>query len=136
MPSRSPGAARATESLCRCLDPGRARPEGKWWYVIADQILSDNANRVMEFGVGNPLMIPGHRVAAKTGTTNDNRDALTIGWTPHLLVAVWVGNADDRPMDAIVGATGAAPIWHQIMAWGLPSGGDGWPSPPPDVHRA
>jgi membrane peptidoglycan carboxypeptidase len=110
------------------VDPGVA--------YIMNQMLSDNANRVMEFGVDNPLVIPGHQVAAKTGTTNDNRDALTIGWTPHLLAAVWVGNADNHPMDAIVGATGAAPIWHQIMAQGLPAGGDGWPSPPADVHQA
>ncbi len=110
------------------VDPGVA--------YIMNQMLSDNANRVMEFGVDNPLVIPGHQVAAKTGTTNDNRDALTIGWTPRLLAAVWVGNADNRPMDAIVGATGAAPIWHQIMAQGLPAGGDGWPSPPADVHQA
>src|SRR5579875_1340544 len=87
------------------VDPGVA--------YIMNQMLSDNANRVMEFGVDNPLVIPGHQVAAKTGTTNDN-----------------------RPMDAIVGATGAAPIWHQIMAQGLPAGGDGWPSPPADVHQA
>ncbi len=110
------------------IDPGVA--------FIMNQMLSDNANRVMEFGVSNPLVISGHQVAAKTGTTNDNRDALTIGWTPHLLTAVWVGNADNRPMDAVVGATGAAPIWHQIMARGLPAGGDGWPPAPADVHPA
>jgi membrane peptidoglycan carboxypeptidase len=110
------------------IDPGVA--------FIMNQMLSDNANRVMEFGVDNPLVVSGHQVAAKTGTTNDNRDALTIGWTPHLLAAVWVGNADNRPMDAVVGATGAAPIWHRIMAQGLPAGGDGWPSAPSDVHRA
>jgi membrane peptidoglycan carboxypeptidase len=118
----APAAAR------QALDPGVA--------YIMNSVLSDDRNRALEFGLGSPLTVPGHQVAAKTGTTNDNRDALTVGWTPHLLTAVWVGNADDSPMDSVVGATGAAPIWHQIMAGALAGTADGWPAAPSDVYRA
>lgn len=110
------------------VDPGVA--------YIMNAMLSNDQNRAMEFGLGSPLTVAGHQVAAKTGTTNDNKDALTVGWTPHLLTAVWVGNADDSAMDSVVGATGAAPIWHQIMAGALGPGSDGWPPAPTDVYSS
>ena len=53
--------------------------------------------------------------AAKTGTTTDFRDNWTLGYTPHLAVGVWVGNADNEPMVRTSGVTGAAPIWHDFM---------------------
>ncbi|MDQ6772246.1 MAG: transglycosylase domain-containing protein [Candidatus Dormibacteraeota bacterium] len=109
----------------QALDPGVA--------FIMNDILSTDRNRAIEFGLGSDLTVSGHRVASKTGTTNDNKDALTVGWTPRLLTAVWVGNTDDSPMNGVVGALGAAPIWHQIEASGLASG-DSWPSPPDDVY--
>ncbi len=51
----------------------------------------------------------------KTGTTNDFRDNLTVGYTPYLTVGVWTGNKDGRPMRDVLGITGAAPIWHDAM---------------------
>ncbi len=84
-------------------------------YIISS-ILSDNGAREMEFGTNSPLNIPGKTVSVKTGTTNDFRDNWTIGYTPNYLVAVWVGNDDNSPMQGLVsGITGAAPIWHSIM---------------------
>ena len=53
--------------------------------------------------------------AVKTGTTNDFRDNWTIGYTPDLLVGVWVGNADNRPMREVSGVTGAAPLWRDVL---------------------
>ncbi len=84
-------------------------------YIISS-ILSDNSAREMEFGANSPLNIPGKTVSVKTGTTNDFRDNWTIGYSPNYLVAVWVGNNDNSPMQGLVsGITGAAPIWHDIM---------------------
>lgn len=84
---------------------------------IISQILQDNGAREMEFGSNSELKIGSKLVAAKTGTTNDFRDNWTIGYTPSRLVAVWVGNNDNKPMGALVsGITGAAPIWNTIMA--------------------
>lgn len=85
-------------------------------YIISD-ILSDNVARQSAFGAGSLLEIPNHRVAVKTGTTNDLKDNWTIGYTPEYLVTVWVGNNDNTPMNQylVSGVTGAAPIWHRVM---------------------
>ncbi|MFN2227834.1 MAG: hypothetical protein ACK2UY_16050, partial [Anaerolineae bacterium] len=53
--------------------------------------------------------------AAKTGTTDDWRDAWTIGYTPDLVAGVWVGNADNTEMKNVAGSRGAGPIWHNFM---------------------
>ncbi len=85
-------------------------------FIISD-ILSDNGARVLAFGENSALKIPGKVVSAKTGTTNDFRDNWTIGYTPSYVVSVWVGNNDNSPMSYLAsGITGAAPIWHSIMA--------------------
>lgn len=88
---------------------------------IISNILSDNAARTMTFGAVNSLIIPNYQVAVKTGTTNEKKDNWTIGWTPNLLVSVWVGNNDSTPMGKVSsGVSGAAPIWRQIMLYALP----------------
>lgn len=80
-------------------------------YLISD-ILADNAARAGMFG--SSLTVPGKKVAVKTGTTDDNRDAWTIGYTPDLAVGVWVGNNDNTPMLS-GGGTLAGPIWRAVM---------------------
>jgi membrane peptidoglycan carboxypeptidase len=82
--------------------------------TISD-ILSDNNARIPTFGANSPLNIPGHAVAVKTGTTNNNKDAWTIGYTPNLVVGVWAGNNDNTPMKK-GGAALAGPIWNKFMA--------------------
>ncbi|MEX2007577.1 MAG: transglycosylase domain-containing protein [Candidatus Levyibacteriota bacterium] len=84
---------------------------------IISNILSDNNARSEAFGPSSALRIGNYPVAVKTGTTNDFKDNWTIGYTPSYLVAAWVGNNDNRPMSGLVsGVTGAAPIWHALMA--------------------
>ena len=91
-------------------------PEGVS-FIISD-ILADNNARLLEFGPNSSLLIPKQTVSAKTGTTNDFRDNWTIGYTPDFVVAAWVGNNDNTPMNNIAsGITGAAPIWHDIMTY-------------------
>lgn len=83
---------------------------------IISNILSDNSAREITFGAVNLLNIQGYQVAVKTGTTNDKRDNWTIGWTPNLLVSVWVGNNDNSPMGKVAsGVSGASPIWRRII---------------------
>lgn len=78
-------------------------------------ILSDNDARTPAMGADSPLKLS-FPAAVKTGTTNDYRDNWTIGYTPHLTVAVWTGNTDNTEMAAgTSGLTGAAPIWHDYM---------------------
>ena len=53
-------------------------------------------------------------VAAKTGTTNNSRDAWFLGYTPDILALVWVGFDDGSPMLG-TGASAALPIWVDLM---------------------
>ncbi|MFC1663119.1 penicillin-binding protein [Patescibacteria group bacterium] len=81
-----------------------------------NSILSDDGARAYVFGGGSKLTLPGRPVAAKTGTTNDYRDAWTLGFTPSLAAGVWVGNNDNSEMRrGAAGAVVAAPIWHDFM---------------------
>ncbi|MGE5264898.1 MAG: transglycosylase domain-containing protein, partial [Acidobacteriota bacterium] len=77
-------------------------------------ILSDVSARAPGFGAGSALRLS-RAAAAKTGTTDDWRDNWTIGYTPDLVTGVWVGNADNAPMEHISGITGAGPLWHNFM---------------------
>lgn len=90
------------------------KPEVAW---ILSDILADNTARTSAFGPNSSLVIPGHTVSVKTGTTNEKRDNWTVGYTPSYVVTVWVGNNDNSPMNPYLtsGITGAAPIWHDIM---------------------
>lgn len=85
-------------------------------FIISD-ILSDNKARSIEFGINSPLTIPNQRVSVKTGTTDNKRDNWTIGYTPDVLIATWVGNNDNTPLSQALasGITGAAPMWNRIM---------------------
>ncbi len=81
-----------------------------------NDILSDNDARAYAFGEHNWLTLGDRPVAAKTGTTNDYRDAWTIGYTPSIVTGVWVGNNDNTPMKrGAAGGVVAAPIWHDYM---------------------
>lgn len=104
-------------------------------FIISD-ILSDSFARQWAFGSRSALEIPGYKVAVKTGTTNDKRDNWTVGYTPDILVATWVGNNDNSPMNQYVtsGITGAAPIWNKIMRYILENGLDVALSPTKKIH--
>ena len=82
-----------------------------------NSILSDNKARTPIFGPNSPLAFPaGTIVAGKTGTTQNFRDAWTVGYTPFIAVAVWAGNNDNRPMaEGADGIFVAAPIWREFM---------------------
>ncbi|MFC1687677.1 transglycosylase domain-containing protein, partial [Patescibacteria group bacterium] len=83
---------------------------------LLNNILSDDGARAYVFGSGSKLTLPGRPVAAKTGTTNDYRDAWTIGYTPSLAAGVWVGNNDNSEMRrGAAGSVVAAPIWNEYM---------------------
>ena len=99
-------------------------------WLITD-ILSDNEARATGFG-RNSLLNIGRPAAAKTGTTTDFRDNWIVGYTPALVVGVWVGNADNRPMINATGITGAAPIWHHFMRTVLNGVPEEPFAPPPD----
>ncbi len=100
-------------------------------FILSD-ILADNESRTLEFGPNSPLLIPGHTVSVKTGTTDNKRDNWTDGYTNNHVVIVWVGNNDNSPMSPNLasGITGAAPIWHKIMDNLLSKTPETKPAPP------
>jgi membrane carboxypeptidase/penicillin-binding protein PbpC len=105
-------------------------------YLMTD-LLSDPEARLPSFPRGNPLELS-RPAAAKTGTTDDNRDAWAVGYTPFYTTTVWVGNNDNTSMSDITGLTGAAPIWHALMEYlhlreGLPP--TGWTRPTTVVEQ-
>ena len=93
------------------------RPEHAY---LLSNILSDNNARQPEFSPNNFLVVPGHEVAAKTGTSGTNRfdvrDGWTIGFTPEIVTAVWVGNTNNEVVNE--GQSGyqmASPLWNRFM---------------------
>ena len=85
--------------------------------TISD-VLSDNTARTPTFGASSPLVITNYSVAVKTGTTNNNKDAWTIGYTPSVVVGVWAGNNDNKPMKK-GGSAVAGPIWNKFITEAL-----------------
>lgn len=82
--------------------------------ALLSDVLSDDSARAYIFGAHGNLTLPDRPVAAKTGTTNDNKDAWTMGYTPSIAVGVWVGNTKNTPMKA-GGNTLAGKIWNLFM---------------------
>jgi len=84
---------------------------------LVNNILSDIDARAGLFQSSlNLTVFPGRDVALKTGTTNDYKDAWTLGYTPFLTIGVWAGNSDNTPMQKHAGSILAAvPIWSEFM---------------------
>ncbi len=91
----------------RVLDAGVARG--------INDILSDNVARTPAFGAQSFLYFPGKDVAAKTGTTNDYRDAWIVGYTPEIVAGAWAGNNDNTSMEKRVAGFIIAPMWNEFM---------------------
>ncbi len=104
------------------MDPDVAR-------TISD-ILSDNDARVPVFSPRSSLYFADRQVAVKTGTTQDYRDAWTIGYTPSIVAGVWAGNNDNSPIQQKgSGVMAAAPAWRSFMNFALKN------SPPEEFLR-
>ncbi|MFA9429436.1 transglycosylase domain-containing protein [Egicoccus sp. AB-alg2] len=71
---------------------------------------------VVERGSGQAAQI-GRPAAGKTGTTQNSQDAWFVGYVPQLATSVWLGNADNSPIEGDATGGGlAAPVWGQYMA--------------------
>ncbi len=85
--------------------------------TISD-ILKRDDSRTPTFGANSVLNIAGKDVAVKTGTTNNNKDAWTIGYSPNIAVGVWAGNNDNKAMKK-GGSALAGPIWNKFITEAL-----------------
>jgi membrane peptidoglycan carboxypeptidase len=119
-------------------DSSKAVLDPKVAFIMA-QIMSNDRNHAVIFGMGTPLVIRGYHVAVKTGTSDSFADAWTVGFTPRLAVAVWMGNPDWR-VKMTKGSDSfyvAVPAWHAFLARALPVlGPDVWYAPPPGIVSA
>lgn len=96
----------------RALDSQTAR--------LISNVLSDNSARAGVFGYNNSLYIPGYEVGAKTGTTQENRDAWVVGFSPSVATVVWTGNNDNTSMTAAgAGISASGPMWNEFMTKAL-----------------
>ncbi len=87
---------------------------------MISSVLSDNNARAPVFGFNSPLYLPSRPVAAKTGTTQSNRDGWLVGYTPSLAAGVWTGNNDNTPMTPKgAGVSAAGPMWNEFMSKAL-----------------
>ncbi|HYF13123.1 MAG TPA: transglycosylase domain-containing protein [Candidatus Paceibacterota bacterium] len=85
---------------------------------MINDVLSDNVARE-PLGVNASLSFPGREVAVKTGTTNNYKDAWTIGYTPSFVLGMWAGNNDNSEMEKRVSGLIVGPMWHDVMAYAL-----------------
>ncbi len=81
---------------------------------MVTDILADNSARAPMFGPSSLMYFDNYEVAAKTGTSNDFKDAWIIGYSPNLVVGVWAGNNNNISMVA-PGVNIAGPIWRSFM---------------------
>jgi len=111
------------------IDPGVA-------FIMA-QTMSDDQNRCLIFGCNSALHWSDRIVAAKTGTTDNFKDAVTIAFTPSLAVGLWVGDILGNTHTMIYGSDGvfvASPGIHTFVSQALAGvPGNQWYTPPPDV---
>ena len=89
---------------------------------LVNDVLSDVDLRAPLYSSSLGLtQVPGYQIALKTGTTNDYRDAWTIGYAPNLVGGIWVGNNNREPLKSKGSSILAAvPIWHDFMTKVLP----------------
>src|SRR5690242_5994378 len=73
----------------------------------------------VEDGTSRKAALPGVQTFGKTGTTQDSRDALFVGFANGLVCGVWVGNDDDSPNPGLAGGGIPARIWHDFMSQAL-----------------
>ena len=76
--------------------------------------MTEMLTAVIETGTGKAAAID-RPAAGKTGTSQDFRDAVFMGYTRDLVAGVWVGNDDDTPTDRVTGGALPAKIWADFM---------------------
>jgi 1A family penicillin-binding protein len=83
-------------------------------YMISD-VLSDNVARTPLWGSNSQVNFTNRDVAAKSGSTNNLRDAWVMGYTPNLAVGAWVGNNNNDAMGGGLSGLITTPMWREFM---------------------
>jgi penicillin-binding protein 1A len=121
---------------------GLEDPEKPWWqrmwsHYAAGQTRDPNFDEMKDLlsavvqqgtGRGAALQVPTY---GKTGTSQDNRDALFVGFAGDLVVGVWVGNDDNSPLGQVAGGGLPAQIWRNFTAAAVGASPAQVAAPPP-----
>ncbi len=111
--------------LVRRVDEEEGGPVASWDADRSRQssaesawLVGDMLQGVVQSGTGRKASAYGATGAlgGKTGTTDDARDAWFVGYTPELVVAVWVGFDRDRSL-GLTGGKAALPTWSRFVSW-------------------
>ena len=86
--------------------------------LMVSDVLSDNNARMPLWGANSLVYFANRDVAAKSGSTNNLRDAWLMGYTPNL-VGAWVGNNNNTPMNGTVSGLIVTPMWRAFMDFAL-----------------
>jgi penicillin-binding protein 1A len=107
---------------------GLPKGEGTWFDRIwsnqrrfggdREEMLRDLLWNVVNRGTGRAARL-GIDTFGKTGTTQDNRDAIFVGFAGDLVTAVWVGNDDNTPLKGVQGGGLPARVWRDFMSSAL-----------------
>jgi membrane peptidoglycan carboxypeptidase len=88
---------------------------------LVHAILSDRFTGVNQFGLKGNLTLTTTEYGVKTGTSRDFHDSWVVGYTPDLVVGVWIGNSENEALDQVSGSVGAGAVWHDVMEYLLAS---------------
>ena len=82
---------------------------------VVHKEMIDLLSNVVREGTGRAARLD-RPVAGKTGTSQEYRNAWFVGFTPDLVVGVWVGNDDNASMNGVTGGSLPAAIWHDFVS--------------------
>jgi len=86
--------------------------------VVAPQnvaMMNDMLSYAIEVGTGKKAHLGNWPIAGKTGTTQNNRDAVFVGYSARMITGVWLGNDDGSPMKGVGGGSFPVSIWSDVM---------------------
>ncbi|HLG19264.1 MAG TPA: PBP1A family penicillin-binding protein [Bdellovibrionota bacterium] len=97
-------------------------------------VMTDLLHGVIEFGTGTFAKDLPCNVAGKTGTTDNNVDALFVGFSPEIVAITWIGFDDRKTLgNGETGAVAAGPMWKEFMLEGCKQNSEADWKPPPGV---
>lgn len=95
------------------------RPEAGSRHVVRQRelgMMNTMLSEVLHSGTGMAARLPGWQAAGKTGTTQNSKDALFVGYTANLITGIWYGNDDGAPMNKVTGGSLPARSWSTFMS--------------------
>lgn len=95
----------------------QASPAGPGRVMTPEQVgmMDSMLAGAVEIGTGKRAKLPGWPIGGKTGTTQDDKDAVFVGFSSHMITGVWLGNDDSSPMSHVSGGSFPAEIWSEVM---------------------